>query len=237
MPCATCSASRGHDCQPAAGRTKPTTSTRAAKRSIVSLPPDKNRAFRWIRPVAPRGVMADGGTSSDQRKRPATRRHARDERSLRNWWPPGAGPLPDRLSFPVPRRARPARCPCGSCSGNQPRAAVNARRSARCQAFSASAGGYNWSGWRGRPVAALLELRLAGYVDLGQRRRRAPRYCPEGQGAEKAPVLSHAPVAPPRPGRSLLRPPQRTDEASTLQGGGPDSADWRLSISRRRNRA
>ena len=66
--------------------------------------------------------------------------YARDEPSLRNWWPRENGTLPDRLSFPVldsqaqpdvraGRARRPARRP------------ASARRSARCRASSATRAG------------------------------------------------------------------------------------------------
>ena len=46
--------------------------------------------------------------------------YARDERSLRNWWPRENGTLPDRLSFPVLDCARPAGRPRRPRPGDQP---------------------------------------------------------------------------------------------------------------------
>jgi hypothetical protein len=83
-------------------------------------------------------------------ERPArtTRRlYARDEPSLRNWWPRENGTLPDRLSFPVlDSRAQPdvraGRAPATS-KETREREAVG-----KVSSIFSDAGGYSWSGWR-----------------------------------------------------------------------------------------
>ena len=75
---------------------RPTASTRAARRS--TCPTCTMERFMDSADYAMRLAMATG------LERPAktTRKlYARDEPSLRNWWPRENGTLPDRLSFPV----------------------------------------------------------------------------------------------------------------------------------------
>ncbi len=111
--------------------------------------------------------------------------YARDERSLRNWWPRENGTLPDRLSFPVLNsRAQPdvraGRAPATS-PDTREREAVG-----RVSSIFSDAGGYSWSGWRA-PVAARYKLRIAGYT-IWVAGGGVARWFYEGQGAAKAPV-------------------------------------------------
>jgi hypothetical protein len=120
--------------------------------------------------------------------RPAktTRRlYARDEPSLRNWWPRENGTLPDRLSFPVlDARAQPD-VRAGRAPATRPetreREAVG-----RVSSIFSDAGGYSWGGWRA-PVAARYKLRIAGYT-IWVAGGGVARWFYEGQGADKAPV-------------------------------------------------
>jgi Protein of unknown function (DUF1592)/Protein of unknown function (DUF1588)/Protein of unknown function (DUF1585)/Protein of unknown function (DUF1587)/Protein of unknown function (DUF1595)/Planctomycete cytochrome C len=121
-------------------------------------------------------------------ERPAktTRRlYARDEFSLRNWWPRENGTLPDRLSFPVlDAHAQPdvraGRAPPTS-PATREREAVG-----KVASIFSDAGGYSWNGWRA-PVAARYRLRIAGYT-IWVAGGGVARWFYEGQGAEKAPV-------------------------------------------------
>ena len=111
--------------------------------------------------------------------------YARDERSLRNWWPRENGTLPDRLSFPVlDSHAQPdvraGRAPATSPETRE-REAVG-----KVSSIFSDAGGYSWSGWRA-PVAARYKLRIAGYT-IWVAGGGVARWFYEGQGAEKAPV-------------------------------------------------
>jgi hypothetical protein len=121
-------------------------------------------------------------------ERPAqtTRRlYARDEPSLRNWWPRENGTLPDRLSFPVlDSRAQPD-VRAGRAAATSP--ATREREAVgKVSSIFSDAGGYSWNGWRA-PVAARYRLRIAGYtVWVGG--GGVARWFFEGQGAEKAPV-------------------------------------------------
>ena len=111
--------------------------------------------------------------------------YARDERSLRNWWPRENGTLPDRLSFPVlDSHAQPdvraGRAPATSPETRE-REAVG-----KVSSIFSDAGGYSWGGWRA-PVAARYKLRIAGYT-IWVAGGGVARWFYEGQGAEKAPV-------------------------------------------------
>ena len=111
--------------------------------------------------------------------------YARDEPSLRNWWPRENGTLPDRLSFPVlDSHAQPdvraGRAPATSPETRE-REAVG-----RVSSIFSDAGGYSWGGWRA-PVAARYKLRIAGYT-IWVAGGGVARWFYEGQGAEKAPV-------------------------------------------------
>ena len=112
--------------------------------------------------------------------------YARDERSLRNWWPRENGTLPDRLSFPVlDSHAQPdvraGRAPATSPETRE-REAVG-----KVSSIFSDAGGYSWGGWRA-PVAARYKLRIAGYT-IWVAGGGVARWFYEGQGAEKAPVF------------------------------------------------
>ncbi len=111
--------------------------------------------------------------------------YARDEFSLRNWWPRENGTLPDRLSFPVldshaQPEVRAGRAPATSPQTRE-REAVG-----KVSSIFSDAGGYGWSGWRA-PVAARYKLRIAGYT-IWVAGGGVARWLYEGQGAEKAPV-------------------------------------------------
>jgi hypothetical protein len=151
-------------------------------------------------------------------ERPAktTRRlYARDEFSLRNWWPRENGTLPDRLSFPVlDSRAQPdvraGRAPATS-PATREREAVG-----KVASIFSDAGGYGWNGWRA-PVAARYKLRLAGYT-IWVAGGGVARWFYEGQGAEKAPVyhtlLWH------RPNLDEVYPGRRHEPVAVYAAGG-----------------
>ncbi len=146
----------------------------------------------------------------------ATRRlYARDEFSLRNWWPRENGTLPDRLSFPVlDARAQPdvraGRAPPTS-PATREREAVG-----KVSSIFSDAGGYSWNGWRA-PVAARYKLRIAGYT-VWVAGGGVARWFFEGQGAEKAPVyhtlLWH------RPNLDEVYPGRRNEPIAVYAAGG-----------------
>jgi len=152
-----------------------------------------------------------------ERPEKSTRRlYARDERSLRNWWPRENGTLPDRLSFPVlDARAQPdvraGRAPATS-PESRDREAVG-----KVSSIFSDAGGYSWGGWRA-PVAARYKLRIAGYT-IWVAGGGVARWFFEGQGAAKAPVyqtlLWH------RPNLDEVYPGRRNEPIGVYaQGGG-----------------
>ena len=125
-------------------------------------------------------------THLDRPAKSTRKLYARDERSLRNWWPRENGTLPDRLSFPVldshaQPEVRAGRAPATS-PETRDREAVG-----RVSSIFSDAGGYSWSGWRA-PVAARYKLRIAGYT-IWVAGGGVARWFYEGQGAEKAPVF------------------------------------------------
>jgi hypothetical protein len=142
--------------------------------------------------------------------------YARDEQSLRNWWPRENGTLPDRLSFPVlDGRAQPdvraGRAPATSPETRE-REAVG-----KVSSIFSDAGGYSWNGWRA-PVAARYKLRIAGYT-IWVGGGGVARWFFEGQGAAKAPVyhtlLWH------RPNLDEVYPGRRNEPIAVYaQGGG-----------------
>ena len=141
--------------------------------------------------------------------------YARDEFSLRNWWPRENGTLPDRLSFPVlDSRAQPdvraGRAPATSPETRE-REAVG-----KVSSIFSDAGGYSWSGWRA-PVAARYKLRIAGYT-IWVAGGGVARWFFEGQGAEKAPVyhtlLWH------RPNLDEVYPGRRNEPIAVYASGG-----------------
>src|SRR5262249_4385722 len=144
------------------------------------------------------------------------RLYARDEFSLRNWWPRETGTLSDRLSFPVlDSRAqsdvRAGRAPATS-PATREREAVG-----KVSSIFSDAGGYSWNGWRA-PVAARYKLRIAGYT-VWVAGGGVARWFYEGQGAEKAPVyhtlLWH------RPNLDEVYPGRRNEPIGVYaQGGG-----------------
>jgi hypothetical protein len=151
-------------------------------------------------------------------ERPAktTRRlYARDEFSLRNWWPRENGTLPDRLSFPVlDAHAQPdvraGRAPATSPETRE-REAVG-----KVSSIFSDAGGYSWNGWRA-PVAARYKLRIAGYT-IWVGGGGVARWFYEGQGAEKVPVyhtlLWH------RPNLDEVYPGRRNEPIAVYASGG-----------------
>ncbi len=147
----------------------------------------------------------------------ATRRlYARDEPSLRNWWPRENGTLPDRLSFPVlDARAQPD-VRAGRSTATSPetreREAVG-----RVSSIFSDAGGYGWNAWRA-PLAGRYKLRIAGYT-IWVAGGGVARWFYEGQGAAKAPVyhtlLWH------RPNLDEVYPGRRSEPIGVYaQGGG-----------------
>jgi hypothetical protein len=141
--------------------------------------------------------------------------YARDEPSLRNWWPRENSTLPDRLSFPVlDGRAQPdvraGRAPATS-PATREREAVG-----KVSSIFSDAGGYSWNGWRA-PVAARYKLRIAGYT-IWVGGGGVARWFFEGQGAEKAPVyhtlLWH------RPNLDEVYPGRRNEPIGVYAQGG-----------------
>jgi hypothetical protein len=141
--------------------------------------------------------------------------YARDEPSLRNWWPRENGTLPDRLSFPVlDAKAQPdvraGRAPATS-KETREREAVG-----KVSSIFSDAGGYSWNGWRA-PVAARYKLRIAGYT-VWVAGGGVARWFYEGQGAEKAPVyhtlLWH------RPNLDEVYPGKRNEPIGVYASGG-----------------
>ena len=141
--------------------------------------------------------------------------YARDEPSLRNWWPRENGTLPDRLSFPVlDSKAQPdvraGRAPATS-PATREREAVG-----KVSSIFSDAGGYSWNGWRA-PVAARYKLRIAGYT-VWVAGGGVARWFYEGQGAEKAPVyhtlLWH------RPNLDEVYPGRRNEPIGVYASGG-----------------
>jgi mono/diheme cytochrome c family protein len=141
--------------------------------------------------------------------------YARDEPSLRNWWPRENGTLPDRLSFPVlDSRAQPdvraGRAPATN-PATREREAVG-----KVSSIFSDAGGYSWNGWRA-PVAARYKLRVAGYT-VWVAGGGVARWFYEGQGAEKAPVyhtlLWH------RPNLDEVYPGKRNEPIGVYASGG-----------------
>ncbi|MFO0958373.1 MAG: DUF1592 domain-containing protein [Isosphaeraceae bacterium] len=148
--------------------------------------------------------------------RTTSRLYARDEPSLRNWWPRENGTLPDRLSFPVlDAHAQPdvraGRAPATS-PATREREAVG-----KVSSIFSDAGGYSWGGWRA-PVSGRYRLRIAGYT-IWVAGGGVARWFYEGQGAEKAPVyhtlLWH------RPNLDEVYPGRRNEPIGVYaQGGG-----------------
>jgi hypothetical protein len=141
--------------------------------------------------------------------------YAREERSLRNWWPRENGTLPDRLSFPVlDSRAQPdvraGRAPASS-PATREREAVG-----KVSSIFSDAGGYSWNGWRA-PVAARYKLRIAGYT-IWVAGGGVARWFFEGQGASKAAVyhtlLWH------RPNLDEVYPGRRNEPIGVYAAGG-----------------
>jgi hypothetical protein len=152
-----------------------------------------------------------------ERPAKATRKlYARNEFTLRNWWPRENGTLPDRLSFPVlDSRAQPevraGRAPPSSPETRE-REAVG-----KVSSIFSDAGGYIWTGWRA-PVTGRYKLRIAGYT-VWVAGGGVARWFFEGQGAEKAPVyhtlLWH------RPNLDEVYPGRRNEPIAVYaQGGG-----------------
>ncbi|HVK11869.1 MAG TPA: DUF1592 domain-containing protein, partial [Gemmataceae bacterium] len=141
--------------------------------------------------------------------------YARDEQSLRNWWPRENGTLPDRLSFPVlDSKAQPevraGRAPATSKEIRE-REAVG-----KVSSIFSDAGGYSWNGWRA-PAAARYKVRIAGY-SVWVAGGGVARWFYEGQGAEKAPVyhtlLWH------RPNLDEVYPGKRDEPIGVYASGG-----------------
>jgi hypothetical protein len=141
--------------------------------------------------------------------------YARDEQSLRNWWPRENGTLPDRLSFPVlDSHAQPdvraGRAPATS-PATREREAVG-----KVSSIFSDAGGYSWNGWRA-PVAGRYKLKIAGYT-IWVGGGGVARWFFEGQGAAKAPVyhtlLWH------RPNLDEVYPGRRNEPIAVYAAGG-----------------
>ncbi|HVK14849.1 MAG TPA: DUF1592 domain-containing protein, partial [Gemmataceae bacterium] len=154
-------------------------------------------------------------TGLDRPPKTTRKLYARDEPSLRNWWPRENGTLPDRLSFPVlDSRAQPdvraGRAPASS-PATREREAVG-----KVSSIFSDAGGYSWNGWRA-PVAAPYKVRVAGYT-IWVAGGGVARWFYEGQGAEKAPVyhtlLWH------RPNLDEVYPGRRNEPIGVYASGG-----------------
>ena len=131
-------------------------------------------------------AMRQAMSSVLDRSPSATRRcFARDEFSLRNFWPREGSTLPDRLSFPVlDSHAQPdvraGRAPISSPETRE-REAIG-----KVSSTFSDAGGYSWSQFRA-PVGGRYRLRFSGYsIWVGG--GGIGRWFYEGSGVEKAPV-------------------------------------------------
>jgi hypothetical protein len=136
-------------------------------------------------------AMRQTMSAAFQRPEPATRRYyARDEFSLRNFWPRENGTLPDRLSFPVldghaQPEVRAGRAPVSSPETRE-REAVG-----KVSSTFSDAGGYSWGQFRA-PVGGRYRLRFSGYT-IWVGGGGIARWFFEGSGDEKAPVY-HLPL-------------------------------------------
>jgi hypothetical protein len=116
----------------------------------------------------------------------ATRRfYARDEPSLRNFWPRENGTLPDRLSFPVLDSHAQPDVRAGRAPATSPETREREATGKVASTFS-DAGGYSWSQFRA-PIAGRYKLRFRGYT-IWVGGGGIGRWFFEGQGAEKSPV-------------------------------------------------
>jgi hypothetical protein len=126
-----------------------------------------------------------------ERPKSSTRRYyARDEFSLRNFWPREGTTLPDRLSFPVldgqaQPEVRAGREPASS-PETRDREAVG-----KVSSTFSDAGGYSWGQFRA-PVGGRYRLRFSGYT-IWVGGGGIARWFYEGSGDEKAPVY-HLPL-------------------------------------------
>jgi hypothetical protein len=136
-------------------------------------------------------AMRQAMSASLERPEPSTRRYyARDEFSLRNFWPREGGTLPDRLSFPVldghaQPEVRAGREPASSAE-TRDREAVG-----KVSSTFSDAGGYSWGQFRA-PVGGRYRLRFSGYT-IWVGGGGIARWFYEGSGDEKAPVY-HLPL-------------------------------------------
>jgi hypothetical protein len=154
-------------------------------------------------------------TRLERPEKTARKLYARDEPTLRNWWPRENTTLPDRLAFPVlDARAQP-----DVRAGRAPPTSPEAREReavGKVSSIFSDAGGYSWTGWRA-PVAARYKLRIAGYT-IWVAGGGVARWFFEGQGAEKAPVyhtlLWH------RPNLDEVYPGRRNEPIAVYAAGG-----------------
>jgi hypothetical protein len=124
-------------------------------------------------------------TGFDRPAKTTRKLYARDEGSLRNWWPRENGTLPDRLSFPVLDSHAQPDVRAGRAAATSPE--IREREAVgKVSSIFSDAGGYSWSSWRA-PVAARYKLRIAGYT-IWVGGGGLARWFFEGQGAFKAPV-------------------------------------------------
>jgi hypothetical protein len=136
-------------------------------------------------------AMRQAMSAAFERPEPTTRRYyARDEFSLRNFWPRENGTLPDRLSFPVldghaQPEVRAGREPASS-PATRDREAVG-----KVSSTFSDAGGYSWGQFRA-PVGGRYRLRFSGYT-IWVGGGGIARWFFEGSGDEKAPVY-HLPL-------------------------------------------
>jgi hypothetical protein len=136
-------------------------------------------------------AMRQAMSAAFERPEPTTRRYyARDEFSLRNFWPREGTTLPDRLSFPVldghaQPEVRAGREPATS-PATRDREAVG-----KVSSTFSDAGGYSWGQFRA-PVGGRYRLRFSGYT-IWVGGGGIARWFYEGSGDEKAPVY-HLPL-------------------------------------------
>ncbi len=154
-------------------------------------------------------------TGLERQSKTTHKLYARDEFSLRNWWPRENGTLPDRLSFPVLDAHAQPEVRAGSAPATSKETREREAVGKVASIFS-DAGGYSWSGWRA-PVAARYKLRIAGYT-IWVGGGGVARWFYEGQGAQKAPVyhtlLWH------RPNLDEIYPGRRNEPISVYAAGG-----------------
>ena len=169
-------------------------------RSIANRLPEDGEAYRYNKSAEALDVsylqiarfmesanyaMRLGMATQLERPAKATRKlYARDEFTLRNWWPRRTELCRIACHFQCSIPA-----PSPMCAGRAPPTSPDTREReavGRVSSIFSDAGGYSWTGWRA-PVTGRYKLRIAGYT-VWVAGGGVARWFFEGQGAEKAPV-------------------------------------------------